>query len=385
MNFSSADASNLRACQVDGNNASLSVSLEKQSDDTRNKITTLRDSLKDRLIQSGEAKRLSDEMSITNMASIIEFGRPISEQMGNIASEVLKRSANDTLNEATDLMNSIGKIMEKVNIDEINNIDVNKNKGFLSRITNSAQKKLEQLRAKYDNIGNDIEKVCVTLRVYEEQIKQANDDIQKLYDNGIVIYENLVKYTIAGEYALNEVEQYIRKLEQGESGEAEELTLSNLMYAKQLLEQRVHDFRLAESVALQSLPALKALEFGNLNISRKINSSFIITLPVFKNAIAQAVIIKQQQLQAKSLEALDKATNDMLIRNSQNVANNMRMTAQLSGKSSIDIATIETSWKNIIDGINDTRSIQAELSKQRELDKQKLEQIRQQYLSKVQM
>lgn len=389
MDFSKAEVTNVITPEVSTTStvvvANLGTNLVEHSNSTKNNIITLRDSLRERIIQSGEAKQISDEMSIVNMTTIIEFGKPVSEQMSSVADEVLKRSKNELLDEATNLMRSIGKIMEKVDIGEITDIDVNKNKGFLSRITNSAQKKLDQLRAKYDNIGNDIEKICVTLRVYEDQIKRANADIQKLYDNGVVTYQNLVKYTVAGEYALDEVNSYIQKVEQGEIVTDGELTLNNLMYAKQLLEQRVQDFRLAESVALQSLPMLKALEFGNLNLARKINSAFVITLPVFKNAIAQAMFIKQQQLQAKSLEALDKATNDMLLKNSQNVANNMRMTATLGGKSSIDMETLESSWRNIIDGINDTRNIQAELSKQREADKQKLEQLSQQYLSKVQM
>lgn len=389
MDFSKAEVANVVTPETSTTSAvsvvNLGTNLIEHSNSTKNNIITLRDSLRERIIQSGEAKQISDEMSIANMTTIIEFGKPVSEQMSSVADEVLKRSKNELLDEATNLMRSIGKIMEKVDIGEITDIDVNKNKGFLSRITNSAQKKLDQLRAKYDNIGNDIEKICVTLRVYEDQIKRANADIQKLYDNGVVTYQNLVKYTVAGEYALDEVNSYIQKVEQGEIVTDGELTLNNLMYAKQLLEQRVQDFRLAESVALQSLPMLKALEFGNLNLARKINSAFVITLPVFKNAIAQAMFIKQQQLQAKSLEALDKATNDMLLKNSQNVANNMRMTATLGGKSSIDMETLESSWRNIIDGINDTRNIQAELSKQREADKQKLEQLSQQYLSKVQM
>lgn len=389
MDFSKTEVTNVITPEASTTStvavANLGTNLVEHSNSTKNNIITLRDSLRERIIQSGEAKQISDEMSIANMTTIIEFGKPVSEQMSSVADEVLKRSKNELLDEATNLMRSIGKIMEKVDIGEITDIDVNKNKGFLSRITNSAQKKLDQLRAKYDNIGNDIEKICVTLRVYEDQIKRSNADIQKLYDNGVVTYQNLVKYTVAGEYALDEVNSYIQKVEQGEIVTDGELTLNNLMYAKQLLEQRVQDFRLAESVALQSLPMLKALEFGNLNLARKINSAFVITLPVFKNAIAQAMFIKQQQLQAKSLEALDKATNDMLLKNSQNVANNMRMTATLGGKSSIDMETLESSWRNIIDGINDTRNIQAELSKQREADKQKLEQLSQQYLSKVQM
>lgn len=72
--------------------------------------------------------------------------------------------------------------------------------------------------------------------------------------------------------------------------------------------------RMAESVALQSLPTIKALEFGNLNLARKINSSFIVTIPVFKNAVAQAMLAKRQAYQAQALKALDEKTNEMLLK-----------------------------------------------------------------------
>lgn len=141
---------------------------------------------------------------------------------------------------------------------------------------------------------------------------------------------------------------------------------------------------MAESVALQSLPTIKALEFGNLNLARKINSSFIVTIPVFKNAVAQAMLAKRQAYQAQALKALDEKTNEMLLKNAQNAADNMRLTAQLSGSSAIKIETIEQSWQTIMDGIKDTKTIQAELARQREQDKEKLEEINQKYLGSVQ-
>lgn len=141
---------------------------------------------------------------------------------------------------------------------------------------------------------------------------------------------------------------------------------------------------MAESVALQSLPTIKALEFGNLNLARKINSSFIVTIPVFKNAVAQAMLAKRQAYQAQALKALDEKTNEMLLKNAQNAADNMRLTAQLSGSSAIKIETIEQSWQTIMDGIKDTKTIQTELARQREQDKEKLEEINQKYLGSVQ-
>lgn len=363
------------------------VELVKESHETaiatvQSNLCTVRDKLKNQIIASGEAQKISDQLAVTNPQSIVEFGRPVSEQMSKVADEVLRRTNSDSLNETSRMMGTLSKIMERVDIEEIK--DSSESEGFFGKIFNNAQRKLDQFMSKYNSVSREIEQICIELRKYEAEIKQSNADLEALYQNGVESYQTLMKYTIAGELAINELDTYTAGVAaKADNDPTAQLELNNLAQAKQLLEQRVQDLRLAESVALQSLPMLKAIEFGNLNLDRKINSAFIVTLPIFKNAIAQAIFIKKQNLQAKSMEALDRTTNEMLLKNSQNVADAMRSTAALAGKSSIDIETVENSWKTIMDGIKDTQSIQAELSKQREEDKLKLESLNQQYLSQV--
>lgn len=345
-------------------------------------LMTARENIKQQIIASGEAQKLSDTLSVSNPTSIVEFGRPVAEQLSKTADEVLRKQDTSTLVQTNTMMNALAKIMDKVDIGEIKELD--KDPGFLSRLFNNAQAKLEKLMAKYDNVGKEIEKVCQELRKYEVEINQSNQDLEKLYANGVASYQELIKYVIAGECALEEIEKYRADLEiRAQTDPNASLELNNVTQAQQLLEQRVQDLRIAESVALQSLPIVKAVEFGNLNLSRKINSSFIVTIPVFKNAVTQAIMIKRQAIQAQAMKALDDKTNELLMKNAQNVANNMRMTAQLSGSSAIKMETIENSWRTIVDGINDTKAIQAELSKQREADKNKLEEIHNQFLSQV--
>ena len=50
---------------------------------------------------------------------------------------------------------------------------------------------------------------------------------------------------------------------------------------------------------------LQSMQMSNFNLMRKINSSFIVTLPIFKQCLAQAVLLKRQEIQAKSLKQLD--------------------------------------------------------------------------------
>ncbi len=72
------------------------------------------------------------------------------------------------------------------------------------------------------------------------------------------------------------------------------------------------------------------------------------------------------------MSALDEKTNEMLLRNAQNTADQSRMTAQLASGSSVKIETLEKTWKTIVQGIDDTRRIQEDARKQRESDTERL-------------
>lgn len=143
-----------------------------------------------------------------------------------------------------------------------------------------------------------------------------------------------------------------------------------------MLEQRTQDLRTAESVAMQSIPMIRTMEFSNMNLVRKINSAFIITLPVFKQALAQAIMLKRQRIQADAMSALDEKTNEMLVKNARNTVEQSKMTAQLASGSSIKIETLETTWKTIVNGIDETRQIQENARKQRQQDQIRLEGIK---------
>ena len=76
------------------------------------------------------------------------------------------------------------------------------------------------------------------------------------------------------------------------------------------------------------------------------------------------------------MSALDEKTNEMLIRNAKNTVEQSKMTARLVGGSSIKVETLETTWKTIVNGIEETRQIQDSAKKKRIEDKAKLEQIK---------
>ena len=69
----------------------------------------------------------------------------------------------------------------------------------------------------------------------------------------------------------------------------------------------------------------------------------------------------------------------MLIKNAQNTVQQSKMTAQLASGSSIKIETLETTWKTIVNGIDETRQIQENSRKQRHEEQARLENFKQEF------
>ena len=128
---------------------------------------------------------------------------------------------------------------------------------------------------------------------------------------------------------------------------------------------------------------IKTMEFSNANLTRKINSAFIVTLPVFKQALAQAMMLKRQKIQADSMSALDKRTNELLIKNAQNTVEQSKQITRMTNTSSVQIETLEKTWNTIVSGIDETKRIQEEAKRKREDDSKRLDVIKQQYAEKM--
>ncbi|MCQ2494420.1 MAG: toxic anion resistance protein [Lachnospiraceae bacterium] len=340
-------------------------------------IVAEREKMNKELVNSAEVDAIVSSIDLTDMASIVGFGSEVADEISKASDVVLNSMSLSELNETSNLLKILGKIMSQFNIDEIK-----EDKGLLNRLFSNAKKQLEKILAKYHTMGEDVDKIYVQLRGYEQEIKQSNKKLNTLFEANVNYYQELVKYILAGEQACKELEAHIAKRteEMQNSGDQSiQFELTTLNQALLMLEQRTQDLRTAENVAMQSIPMIKTMEFSNYNLVRKINSAFIVTLPVFKQALAQAILLKRQKIQAESLAELDKKTNDMLIKNAENTVSVSQQTARLAAGSSVQIETLETTWKTITTGIEETRRIEEDARQKRIDDKARLEAIKEDF------
>lgn len=333
-----------------------------------------------RLVDSDEIDRLTSQIDIGDMTTIVTFGAKTVEEISK-ASDVVLRSMNlGQMDQSSQMLESLARIMSKFDIDEFRD-----SPKLFGRLLGNVRGQLERILTKYNTMGDEVDRIYVQLRGYEAEIKRSNEKLEQMFQANVQYFHDLEKYIVAGDQGCKEIEDYMaqRKAEMERTGDQSiSFELQTLEQAKTMLQQRTLDLRTAEAVALQSIPMIKAMQYNNLNLVRKINSAFIITLPVFKQALAQAIMLKRQKLQSDALSMLERRTNEMLLKNARNTVEQTKATARLAGTPSIQAETLEKSWKTIVGGIEETRKLQQSAQDQRHQDQVKLENIRRDFMAK---
>ena len=340
-------------------------------------IVADRQRLNTELTSSPEVDAIASTIEVYNLETIVSFGAEVAEEISKASDVVLNSMSMSQLDESSAMLTSLAKIMDKFDIDEIR-----ENPTLFGKIFGNLRKQLDKILDKYHTMGEEVDKIYVQLKQYESEIKQSNKKLTQMFDANVNYYHELVKYILAGEQGCKEISDYIeqRQADMAATGDNSiQFEIQSLQQSLMMLEQRTQDLRIAENVAMQSIPMIKTMEFSNMNLVRKINSAFIITLPVFKQALAQAIMLKRQRIQAEAMSALDEKTNEMLLKNAKNTVEQSKMTARLASGSSIKIETLETTWRTIVSGIDETRQIQESARKQRTEDQVRLEHIKDEF------
>ena len=356
--------------------AALDVKIEEAKNFN---IQVTADQIKQELATSEEIDKLVSTINLNDSNTIVKFGAEAAEEISKASDQVLKSMTIDQVNDTGVMLKELASIMDKFDIKEIQD----EKPGFFGNL----KKKLEKISGKYETMGSEGDRIYGQLKKYENEIGDANTKLDNMYDANLCYYQELVKYIMAGEQAVKELDQYIAdytaKCEANPDDGTIRMDLSNLTQMREILDQRVMDLKVAENVAIQTVPMLKTMEYSNLNLVRKINSAFIITMPVFKQALAQAIMLKRQKIIADSMQALDEKTNEMLKKNAQNTVAQSKQIAAMASGSSIKVETLQETWTTIVNGIDEVQKIQSDAREKRKQDAVALEEIKADYKKRM--
>lgn len=334
----------------------------------------------EKLKNSPEVQNIVRSINVYDNNNILTFGKETAEEISKFTDKVLNTMEVTKVEDSGELLIQLNKVMDKFDIKEFEE----KNQGMLSKIFSKAKTNIEAIFQKYHTMGEEVDKIYVELKKYEAEINKTNSQLEVMFVKNVEYYEQLTKYILAAQIAVDELSQEVipnmEKQAQQTGDRMDAVKADNMRRVLELFEQRILDLQKAEHIALQSMPIIRGIEYGNYNLVRKINSAFIITMPVFKQCLAQTIMLKRQAVQAKAMSALDARTNELIMRNAENSALQTKLTAQMASESFASVETLEKSWQTIITGIEETKRIEADVKSKRQEDTRRLAALKEDYI-----
>ncbi|HBG8470957.1 TPA: toxic anion resistance protein [Clostridioides difficile] len=308
-----------------------------------------------------DVKCIMTKIDISDIENILAFGDKSANSISRLSDEIL--STTQKIQKEKDIgliLNKLNKTFKGFNLEDLQKEE----KGFFKKVFNKAQNSFDNIVDRCTTVGNEVDKIYLDLKKHEVDIKEQVKNLANLYESNILYYRDLEKYIVAGEMALEKLDnELIPSLEEKALNSGENISLQKINILKNnrdMLEQRVYDLKIAENVSLQNIPMLQQMQKGNFDLMRAIKSSFIITLPIFKQCLINAIVLKKQEKMYKDIESVRNMTNDFLMQNAEHLSKQAPGISKLAGNSQISLDSLETSYKKIMEGIDECRRIEIE-------------------------
>lgn len=319
-------------------------------------------------------RALTNEIDISNPKTIQMFGAKAGDGISRVSSQLLDNTQAIRSKEISEMMVNLTNAMKRFDATELDLDDQMGKRGIFGKMRMKVKESIEDIVAKYDNLAKDVDKISATLNRYMSDIDSSNANLEKLYNANAQYFKALECYVVAADMGLEEIQDKMNEVQSDPSisDDQKSFIVRKLQDNYYLLEQRKADLQTAEMVSLQLQPTLALMMQSNYQLMGKINTSFIVTLPVFKISLTNAVMLKRQEIQAKSIAQLDQATNDLLLRNANTTVNNSKTVAKMANTTGIKMETLQKVQDTIMNGINEVNETMAAASAQRKEDSKEL-------------
>lgn len=294
-----------------------------------------------------ESKKNMLTTSDLTQDQILSYGQDVTNDISSFSVRMLDKLGKYNNDDAGKVLVQLNGIMKSFDLEDFEQ----EKKGFLGKVFNNASKKIDKIMAKYTSFNTDIDKVYKEIKTYEFDIKDSNQMLDEMFEENRCYHQALSEL-------IDEANNILDKIKGEVNSTEDKIGSVDLTDKAELLEQRIYDLELARAVSVQTAPQIKLLQKTNNDLLRKINSSFVITLPIFRQGLIQAITIKRQAIQTKALQGLDDTTNELLMKNATNIVDNSKNAAKLNGSPIVQIETLRKSYSTIIEGIKEVESLE---------------------------
>ena len=306
-----------------------------------------------------EERQVADfasRIDLTSSNMILQYGAGAQKKMADFSETALENVKTKDLGE-------VGKMLTDV-VSELREMDVDEEEKGLFGFFKKSGNKLANLKAKYDKAETNVEKICKELEAHQRQLLKDIALLDKMYELNLTYFKELSMYIEAGKRKIQDVQQ--RELPELEAhakmtGLPEDAQkASDLSALCNRFEKKVHDLELTRAISLQMAPQIRLVQGNDTQMSEKIQSTLVNTIPLWKSQMVLAIGVENFSRAAKAQREVTDMTNELLKKNAEKLKLATIDTAKEAERGIVDIETLKATNESLISTLDEVMKIQTE-------------------------
>ena len=296
----------------------------------------------------------SKKINLHDTNLVMQYGASSQKKLSDFSDATLKNVRSKDMGE-------IGKVLAELvtDVKAVGREDKGV-KGFLNRKVS----KIDALKARYEKSEVSVNRIAEELEKHQAALIKDVAMLDRLYDENKVYFKELGMYIAAGEKKLAEVregelaELRAKAAETKDPQDAQEA--DDLAHKCERFEKKLYDLKLSRNICLQNAPQIRMVQNSDIQMSEKIQSTLVNTLPLWQSQMVLGLGIAHSKEAAEAQHLVSEATNDMLKKNAETLHMATTESARESERGIVDIETLQQTNQTLIDTIDEVIRIQEE-------------------------
>lgn len=319
-------------------------------------------------------RSLASSLDIHSSQSVLNFGSKAQQELTSVADAMLKNVQIKDSGQAGELLTQMVLTLKGLqNAQE----ELKKKNGFWAKLFGKTQEPIFAFMQKFTTVSDQVDAISNRLESQKQNLLIDINRLDRLYEVTLKHYRELAHFIAAGEAAKRHADEVTLPVlkERAEKNNTMEnaQVLRDYQSQRDELERRLQDLLLTRQVAMQSLPSIRLIQENDKGLVNKINTTLVNTVPLWRQQLAQSLAIHRSSEAAQALKASSDLTNELLLKNAENLQMANRETREQIERGVFDIQAVEEANRRLIATIEESIELNANAQKAREDVKQRLQ------------
>ena len=227
----------------------------------------------------------AEKIDIRNSQQVLQYGAACQKKIGDFSDAALSKVRTKDMGEVGDMLTQL--------VGELKGFDAAEEQKGLFGFFKKQGNKLEAMKAKYDKVEVNVEKIQGALEAHQVQLLKDVAMLDRMYEMNMAYFKELSMYILAGKKKLEQVRQteLVQLTEKAKaSGLPEDAQAArDLSDLCDRFEKKLYDLQLTRTISIQMGPQIRVLQNNDTMMAEKIQSTIVNTIPLWKSQMVLAL------------------------------------------------------------------------------------------------